>query len=210
MGDHEIRAHYDDLSVAYQRDRNQAFFSACVTKYLELLGQNPGRVLEVGCGTGAYVAELRRRGYDAHGVDFSPQMCEVAKAACRAVGAGEEGLIACADCEDSLGFAGQFRSIALVDSWESLPHPDKVIRNVFAALEPGGRLILLTPNYTFMPLLWMLETLRIKKLRPAFVYGSSRVSRTRRLVGSGFRELEVGSFFYGLERYFLYEKKAEG
>lgn len=211
MGDHEIRAHYDELSAAYQRDRNQGFFTACVDKYLELLGKEPGRVLEVGCGTGAYVAELRRRGYDAHGVDFSPQMCEVAKAACRAVGAGDgEAIIACADCEESLGFAGSFGSIALVDSWESLPHPEKVIQNVREALAPGGRLILLTPNYTFLPLLWTLETLRIKKLRPAFVYGSSRVSRTRKLVGAGFRELAVGSFFYGLERYFLFEKKAQG
>ena len=119
-----------------------------------------------------------------------------------------EARIACADCEESVGFAGSFGSIALVDSWESFPNPGKVIRHVEAALEPGGRLLILTPNFTFKPLLWTLETLRIKKLRPAFVYGNSRLSRTRRLVGAGFRELEVGSFFYGLERYFLFEKGA--
>jgi SAM-dependent methyltransferase len=210
VGDREIRTHYDELSAAYQRDRNHRFFGACVDRYVELLGTSPGRLLEVGCGTGAYVAELLRRGIDAHGVDFSPQMCEVARASCRAAGVAAEeaeALIACADCEESLGFPGSFASIALVDSWESFPNPGKVIRHVEAALEPGGRLLILTPNFTFKPLLWTLETLRIKKLRPAFVYGSSRVSRTRRLVGGGFRELEIGSFFFGLERYFLYEKK---
>ncbi len=82
-----------------------------------------------------------------------------------------------------------------------------MIRHAEAALRPGGRLLILTPNYTFMPFLWTLETLRIKKLRPAFVYGNSRVSRTRRLVGKNFRELAVGSFFFGLERFFLFEKK---
>ena len=144
MGDREIRAHYDELSAAYQRDRNHRFFGASVAKYLELLGEEPGRVLEVGCGTGAYVAELLRRGIDAHGVDFSPQMCEVAKATCRAVGfdggAQDDALIRCADCEEGMGFDGVFDRIALVDSWESFPNPGKVIRHAEAALAPGGRL----------------------------------------------------------------------
>lgn len=212
MGDRDIRAHYDELSAAYQRDRNHRFFDQSVAKYLELLGPKPGRTLEVGCGTGAYVAELLRRGIDAHGVDFSPQMVEVAKATCRAAGfdqaaPGQEERIRCADCEESMGFPGCFDSIALVDSWESFPHPGKVIRNAEAALRPGGRLLILTPNFTFKPFLWTLETLRIKKLRPAFVYGNSRVARTRELVGPGFRELALGSFFLGLERFFLFEKK---
>lgn len=213
MGDREIRAHYDELSAAYQRDRNHRFFGESVAKYLELLGPEPGRTLEVGCGTGAYVAALLGHGIDAHGVDFSPQMCEVARATCRAAGfddqaPGQQERIRCADCEEGMGFPGVFDSIALVDSWESFPHPDKVIRNAEAALRPGGRLLILTPNFTFKPFLWTLETLRIKKLRPAFVYGNSRVSRTRRLVGKNFRELRVGSFFLGLERFFLFEKKA--
>ncbi len=211
MVDREVRAYYDELSAAYQRDRNHRFFAASVDRYLELLGPSPGRTLEVGCGPGAYVAELLRRGIDAHGVDFSPQMCEVARASCRAAGAADgDARIACADCEESVGFAGSFDSIALIDCWESFPHPEKVIATVAAALRPGGRLIILTPNFTFKPLLWTLETLRIKKLRPAFLHGNSRVSRTRRLVGGGFRELGVGSYFFGLERFFVFEKTPAG
>lgn len=208
MGDREIRAYYDELSAAYQRDRNQSFFAASVARYVKLLGAAPGRTLEVGCGTGAYVAELLRRGVDAHGVDFSPQMCEIARASCRAAGAADgEQRIACADCEESVGFAGTFDSIALIDCWETFSDPGKVMRTVETVLRPGGRLLILTPNFTFKPVLWALETLRIKKLRPAFLHGHSRVSRTRGLVGGLFRERAVGSYFFGLERYFLFEKK---
>lgn len=214
MVDREVRAYYDELSAAYQRDRNHRFYDASVARYLALLGA-PGRTLEVGCGPGAYVAELLRRGIDAHGVDFSPQMCEIARATCRAAvapgtsDAAAGARIACADCEESVGFAGSFDSIALIDCWESFPNPGKVISTVEAALRPGGRLLILTPNFTFKPVLWTLETLRIKKLRPAFLHGNSRVALTRRLVGERFRELEIGSYFFGLERYFLFEKKLE-
>ena len=213
MGDREVRAYYDELSAAYQRDRNQSFFAASLARYLEMLGPAPGRTLEVGCGPGAYAAELLRRGLDAHGVDFSPQMCEIARASCRAAlasGSAEEAerRIACADCEESVGFGGLFDSIALIDCWETFPHPGKVMRTVEKALRPGGRLLIVTPNFTFKPLLWTLETLRIKKLRPAFLHGNSRVSTTRRLVGPQFRELAIGSYFFGLERYFVFEKKA--
>jgi len=65
VGDREIRAHYDELSAAYQRDRNHRFFDTSVATYLELLGPSPGRVLEVGCGTGDNLLELLGLGFDA-------------------------------------------------------------------------------------------------------------------------------------------------
>lgn len=39
-----------------------------------------GRVLDVGCGGGSFVAMARRDGYDAEGIDFNPQLVESAAA----------------------------------------------------------------------------------------------------------------------------------
>lgn len=39
----------------------------------------PGRLLDLGCGTGRHVAHFARRGFEVTGVDLSPHMLEVAR-----------------------------------------------------------------------------------------------------------------------------------
>jgi predicted TPR repeat methyltransferase len=49
----------------------------------ELLGAGSGTCLEIGCGTGAYAAQVRELGWTPVGVDLSAGMLRHARADCR-------------------------------------------------------------------------------------------------------------------------------
>ena len=101
----------------------------------------PGaRVLEAGCGLGQYVLLLRRRGYRAMGTDWSPHALQ----ACRAVGPGTP--LAVMDLR-GLGLrTGVFSAYVSLGVVEHDPEgPDRILRDAWRVLEPGGRLILSVP-----------------------------------------------------------------
>ena len=55
---------------------------AAIADWLIERGVRPGStVLDAGCGTGRYAIELARRGYVVHGIDLSPDLIAVARAA---------------------------------------------------------------------------------------------------------------------------------
>lgn len=60
-----------DLVAALDAERSQRSWGRIVPARLDAVVRHAGpRVLDAGCSTGAYVAELCRRGYDARGVDL--------------------------------------------------------------------------------------------------------------------------------------------
>jgi 2-polyprenyl-3-methyl-5-hydroxy-6-metoxy-1,4-benzoquinol methylase len=98
-------------------------------------------VLEVGCGDGAFGAELVRTGNRVVGVDPEPRV---------PLTAGFEGVIH-ADLEDGLGefartSAQEFNRIIMLDLLEHLRDPAKVLESAKALLAPRGKLIVSVPN----------------------------------------------------------------
>jgi SAM-dependent methyltransferase len=99
----------------------------------------PGRILDVGCGTGLFLAVARRRGWQACGVDE----CEEATRHAREhfgleVWNGEFGDLA----------AGGRRFDAIT-GWDIIEHsraPVELLRAARGALAPGGVIALSTPN----------------------------------------------------------------
>ncbi len=113
-------------------------------KYLPLLNDldRAAPILEIGCGDGGLLAYLARRGFShATGIDISPEQVERARA--RGVRA-EVG-----DVFDSLaGRAGSAAAIVAVDVLEHFSR-DELVRlmpPLYAALQPGGRLLVQTVN----------------------------------------------------------------
>jgi 2-polyprenyl-3-methyl-5-hydroxy-6-metoxy-1,4-benzoquinol methylase len=96
------------------------------------------RLLDVGCGCGELAARLSRLGWDARGIDPDPHAVDQAQSMGRPVAlAGVESL---ADMTDT------FDAITLFHVIEHVFEPMKVLRNLARLLNPGGQLVVVTPN----------------------------------------------------------------
>jgi O-antigen chain-terminating methyltransferase len=113
-----------------------------ISRFLPQLSGHRGEVLDLGCGRGEALALLKAKGIPARGVDLSAAMV----AECRKKGlSAEEGDlidVLSAAAESSLGAIVSFHVI------EHLPPGilDRIVRLAWRALQPGGILLLETPN----------------------------------------------------------------
>lgn len=99
-----------------------------------------GRLLDVGCGAGAWLAAMQARGWEVHGVDFDPQAVAAAQA---------HGLpVALGSLEAQALPSASFDAVTLNHVVEHLPDPVSTLRECHRVLRPGGQLVVSTPNGT--------------------------------------------------------------
>lgn len=99
----------------------------------------PGRVADVGCGTGLFLHTARRRGWTPFGVDE----CVPAIAHAR------ERFGLAVEQDEFSSFSKQGHRFDLITMWDILEHarrPLELTRAARACLEPGGLLAVATPN----------------------------------------------------------------
>ena len=97
-----------------------------------------GRVVDVGCGRGALLAHLCRRGWEAWGVEPHAR----ARAAARAAG------ITVLDVPEFLALDAPRFDVAML--WHALEHvhdPNATLARIAQLLVPGGGLVVACPNY---------------------------------------------------------------
>jgi len=106
------------------------------------------KVLDVGCGYGALVAYLASKNFDAQGVDFDPESVNVAKQLF------PQAKVSLANAETLEGYpAHSFDSIILKDAFHHLVCESDfpaVAATFHRLLVPGGRLVVLDPNPTWI------------------------------------------------------------
>lgn len=113
-------------------------------RYREVLGafereRRTGRLLDVGCGSGDFLAEAAALGWAVHGTEYGDNFV----AACRARGiAMHQGALRA----DAFG-GSRFDVITSLEVIEHLTHPHELIAQMVELLRPGGLLYLTTPNY---------------------------------------------------------------
>ena len=108
------------------------------TDLLHLQGKVPGRLLEVGCGSGSFLAAATRAGWSATGIDFD----EDAIAAARHI----KGVDARTGDLFEQGFAeNSFDAIVMNNVIEHLPRPGAVFEECYRIMTKGGRLVMITP-----------------------------------------------------------------
>jgi SAM-dependent methyltransferase len=96
------------------------------------------RLLDVGCGNGAFLRAMRAAGWEVSGIDPDP----AAVAAARAAGLDvREGELTAAAYEP-----GSFDAVTLSQVVEHLRDPAAVLRLCFGLLRPGGVVHVATPN----------------------------------------------------------------
>ena len=97
-----------------------------------------GRLLEIGCGSGAQLEGMARAGWDARGIDFDPQ----AAAAARARGLD----IMVGDVRELELPEASFDAIVMAHVLEHVFDPIGFLAECGRLLKPGGRLVSITPN----------------------------------------------------------------
>lgn len=98
------------------------------------------RILDVGCATGFFLDLIEARGGEAHGVEINPYAARVAEA--RFPGRIKEGTLAEAAYPD-----GYFHTVFMSDLIEHVPRPGDLLDETHRILEPGGRLVVCTPDF---------------------------------------------------------------
>lgn len=135
---------------------------------LALLGDEPGKVLDVGMGAGVLIGELDRRGWDVTGIDLAPSMVERARE--RLPHARDRlvvGAIQALPFEDE-----QFDAVVATGVVEyAVQDLDRVVSELFRVLRTGGALVVSFPNYRAPATLWRARVLyplvRVAKRRMA-------------------------------------------
>ncbi|HET7569222.1 MAG TPA: class I SAM-dependent methyltransferase [Gammaproteobacteria bacterium] len=97
------------------------------------------RLLDVGCGNGAFLSRARQAGWKAFGTDFDPNAGKVAKA--------EGAEIWIGDFRDAPFVEGSFDVVTSDQVIEHVHEPKDFLAHIYKWLKPGGRLWLGTPSF---------------------------------------------------------------
>jgi SAM-dependent methyltransferase len=103
-----------------------------------LLARKPGRVLDIGCGDGDFLAHLKARGWETYGVEFSDAGCKLARAKGITVHQGE---LSAAHFPE-----GFFDVVTIWHVLEHLPAPTTELAEVQRILSDDGLLAIEVPN----------------------------------------------------------------
>jgi 2-polyprenyl-3-methyl-5-hydroxy-6-metoxy-1,4-benzoquinol methylase len=103
-----------------------------------LAASGRGTVLDVGAGSGGFLAQMRSLGWDVRGIEPDAAAVEVAR---------QNGLeVTCATLEEAQFSEGGFDVVTMGHVIEHLPNPIETLRECARVLKPGGRLVVVTPN----------------------------------------------------------------
>lgn len=110
-------------------------------KYADTLAQarQGARLLDVGCGVGQVVRRLTEAGFEAHGVDVSMPNIEKARQF--------SGRCQLYDGRRLPFPDGHFAAVGALNVLEHVDEPEAFIAELVRAVEPGGRIVLSSPNF---------------------------------------------------------------
>lgn len=116
------------------------------------------QILEVGCGTGRITEALTRAGYSVLPTDISPVLTEQVSRRLGLEGKSQDATSL--DFEDS-----SFKCVVSSECIEHTSHPKTAVREMLRVLEPGGVLILTTPNKIWYPVVWATARLAVRRFK---------------------------------------------
>ena len=170
-----------------------------------------GRILDVGCGPGKLLSDLREQGWKVYGVDFSPIAVEYARS--------QHGLdVRLGDLFQAGYESGFFDVVMFNHSLEHIYNPVETLKEAHRILKPGGLLFISIPNAGG------LEAKIFGKWwvhwdTPRHLYHFNKTTMTQLVAGAGFRLETIKSgvgttFFLGsvdaVYRHLLHRQKGHG
>lgn len=99
----------------------------------------PGKVLDLGCGSGWFLREMREAGWDVHGVEINTAAAEL--------GRRTAGLNIFPGTVQEAQFPSQFFDYVRSNhSFEHISRPGETLDEIHRILRPGGKLLIGVPN----------------------------------------------------------------
>ncbi len=145
----ELAAHYPDeyprfITAGQESGLNRLSADHALARQrqrLERHWEGNGRLLDVGCATGQFLAHMRTAGWQVAGVEFSPQAAAFARE--------QYGLdVQTGTLEEAAFPAASFDVVTLWDVLEHVQDPKDTLTEIARILRPGGLLVVSTPNPT--------------------------------------------------------------
>lgn len=100
----------------------------------------PGRLLEVGCGSGKFLNQMRSKGWLVEGVDLDSQAIEAARA--------NYGVNVYNGRIEEMNYpSDSFDAVTMNHVIEHVHDPIALLRECHRILKPGGYLVIVTPNF---------------------------------------------------------------
>jgi len=143
----------------------------------------PGKVLEVGCGTGIMLKAFRDAGWAAKGTERTAEAAEI--------GRTQYGLDIVSVGIESLPESDAFDLILLFQVLEHMPNPKEIVEECFKRLKPGGMLVIGVPNIGS----WQAKTGRAEWLHldvPRHLVHFCPASLGSLLQSTGFEQIQIG------------------
>lgn len=147
-----VRVYYDATAPVYDHKHGvsgagQAYnFRRYYEPFLHSAIPAGSRVLEIGCGTGAYTQWLVDQGCDVTALDISSEMVEITRRRC------PQATVIQGDCESPSEYIGceetsnPFDVVVGINSFSYYPNKLVALRSFHALLRPGGRFVLIDMN----------------------------------------------------------------
>ncbi len=134
----DLSSFYADYSLHSGGSLGYRLFARFVLRRLYPLAPGPGRILDIGCGDGWYLEEMRRRGWQTFGYEYDHALAERLTSRLQMpVLAGEDSL---------RKLESSFDLITFNFSWEHLTEPRRFLDLARDLLVPGGRVSISVPN----------------------------------------------------------------
>jgi 2-polyprenyl-3-methyl-5-hydroxy-6-metoxy-1,4-benzoquinol methylase len=134
----ELKDHYDTYS------REDYLSPITIKRFNELLDdletyRKTGKLLDIGCGTGFFLQEAKKRGWEVYGTEFTDKAIEICKS---------KGIIMKQGKLDHAWFGeGVFDVIISFEVLEHINNPIEEVRNINYILRKGGIFYFTTPNF---------------------------------------------------------------
>jgi SAM-dependent methyltransferase len=147
-----------DDRLPRNRDKDQSF------EFLQRYVKAPGRLLDIGCGTGRLLHVAQRAGWQVKGVELSADMARYV--------AGRLGVeVRVGNFLEMQPLPGERRAydvVCLRHVLEHLPDGLRAMRNIGGLLKPGGYLLVELPNVEALAKKWLRLTVKLGLHRRRF------------------------------------------
>jgi 2-polyprenyl-3-methyl-5-hydroxy-6-metoxy-1,4-benzoquinol methylase len=127
------------LTLSYQLVAARVSGSFEYVNMLLLPDRTPGRLLDIGCGSGTYIRQMAERGWNCEGLE--PNHFAAKEAIKSGINVIES------DLSSAQLPRGSFDAITLIHTLEHIPSPEDVISTCSSLLVPEGVLLIAVPNF---------------------------------------------------------------